>query len=87
MDRVLVEYTETTVDNKDWVEGVSGYDGTWVTGEWSGAGIVNGASGRSGGVNMEGGGSGADGVNRKTGIGGADSDNGERGESHMRREA
>ena len=28
-------------------------------GEWSGAGRINGASGRSGGVNGEGGGSGA----------------------------
>ena len=35
-------------------EGVSGYDGTWVTGEWSAAGIVNGVSGRNGGVNGEG---------------------------------
>ena len=43
-------------------------------------GRINGASGRNGGVNGEGGGSGADGVNGETGISGADSDNGERGE-------
>ena len=45
------------------------------------AGIVNGESGRSGGVNGESRGSGADGVNGETGISGADGDNGERGES------
>ena len=69
------------MDSKDGAEGVSGYYGTWVTGEWSGAGIVNGASGRNGGVNGEGGGSGADGVNGETGISGADGDNGEKGKS------
>ena len=51
------------MDSKDGDEAVSGYDGTWVTGEWNGAGRVNGACGRSGGMNGEGGGSGADGDN------------------------
>ena len=48
---ILFDSTCTTVDSKNGAEGVSRYDGTWVTGEWSGAGRVNGASGRSGGVN------------------------------------
>ena len=76
---ILFDSTWTTVDSKDGAEGVSGYDGTWVTGEWSGARRVNGASGRSGGMDGEGGGSGADGVNGETGKSGADGDNGERG--------
>ena len=49
---VLVESTGTTEDG---AEGVSGYNGTWVAGEWSGTGRVNGVSGHSGGVNGEGG--------------------------------
>ena len=64
---ILFDSTRTTVDSKDGPEGVSGYDGTWVTGEWSGPGRVNGASGRSGGVNGKGGGSGTDGVNGEQG--------------------
>ena len=66
--------------SKDGAVGVGGYGGTWVTGEWNGAGRINGTSRWSGGVNGEGGGSGADGVNGETGISGADGDNGERGE-------
>ena len=58
---IAFDSTWTTVDSKDGAVGVSGYDGTWVTGEWGGTGSVNGASGRSGGVNGEGGGSGAKG--------------------------
>ena len=53
---------------------VSEYDGIWVTGECSGAGRVNVASARGGGVNG-GGGSG------ETGISGTDGENGEMGES------
>ena len=52
---ILFDSTGTTVDSKDVDEGVSGYDGTLVTGEWSGAGRVNGASGRIGGVIGQGG--------------------------------
>ena len=77
---ILFDCTWTTVDSKGGAVGVGGYGGTWVTGEWSGAGRINGASGRSGGVNGEGGGSGADGFNGETGISGADGDNGEWGE-------
>ena len=77
---ILFDSTWTTVDSKDGAVGVGGYGGTWVTGEWSGAGRINGASGQSGGVNG-GGGSGADGVKGETGISGADDDNGEMGES------
>ena len=58
---ILFDSTWTTVDSKDGAVGVGGYGGTWVTREWSGAGRINGASGRSGGVNGEG--SRADGVN------------------------
>ena len=67
-------------DYKDGAVGVGGYVVTWVTGEWSGAGRINGGSGRSGGVNGEGGGSGDDGVKGETGIIGADGDSGEMGE-------
>ena len=77
---ILFDSTWTTVDSKDGVVGVGGYGVTWVTGEWSGAGRINGVSGRSGGVNGEGGGSWADGVNGETEISGADV-MGERGES------
>ena len=58
---ILFNSTWTTMDIKDGAEALSGYNGTWVTGEWSGAGRVNGACGRSGGMDREGGGSGADG--------------------------
>ena len=54
---VAVRPSMFAVASKDGPEGVSGYDGTWVTGERSRAGRVNGASGRSGCMN--GGGSGA----------------------------
>ena len=46
-----------------------------MTGEWSGAGIVNRANGQSGGVK------GAEEVNEETGISGADGDTRQRGES------
>ena len=55
---IIFDCTWTTVDSKVGAVGVGGYGGTWVTGEWSGAGRINGVSGRSGGVNGEGGGSG-----------------------------
>ena len=48
---ILFDSTWTTVDSKDGAVGVGGYDGTWLTGEWSGAGRVNGASGQGGEVN------------------------------------
>ena len=75
---ILFDSTWTTMDSKDGAVGVDEYGGTWVTGEWSGDGRINGASGRNGVVNGEG--SGADGVNGETGISGADGDNGERDE-------
>ena len=28
---ILFDSSWTTVDSNDWAEGVSGYDGTWVT--------------------------------------------------------
>ena len=51
LNGILFDSTWITVDSKDGAVGVSGYGGTWLTGEWSGAGRINGASGRSGGVN------------------------------------
>ena len=58
---ISFDCTWATVDSKDGAVGVGEYGGTWVTGEWSGVGRINGASGQSDGINGEGGGSGADG--------------------------